>query len=433
MLILIKGGRVIDPGNIDGIMNILIKDGLIAEITADEPVIFGENIRIIEAAGLIITPGLIDMHVHLREPGHEYKETIETGCRAAVSGGFTSVCAMPNTNPVNDSKEVTHFILKQAEAAGYAHLYPVGAISQGLEGKFLSEFFDLKQAGVKAVSDDGFPVRSSLLMRRALEYAKGFGLLVISHCEEMELAKSGVMNEGEVATKLGLGGVPNAAESVAVMRDIALSELTGARLHIAHISTKESVNAIRDAKKRGAPVTAETAPHYFTLTHDAVYGYNTFAKMNPPLRSAEDRDAVREGLADGTIDVIATDHAPHSSIEKDVEFEFAANGIVGLETSLPLSIKLVKDGFLSMNELVKKMSKNPAKILGIENTLKPGAVADLTIIDPEYRSIVNKAKFKSMGRNTPFDGMEIRGSALFTIVKGEVVFEKERPLDDQLP
>jgi len=433
MLILIKGGRIIDPGNIDGIMNILIKDGLIAEITANEPVIFGENIRIIEAAGLIITPGLIDMHVHLREPGHEYKETIETGCRAAVSGGFTSVCAMPNTNPVNDSKEVTHFILKQAEAAGYAHLYPVGAISQGLEGKFLSEFFDLKKAGVKAVSDDGFPVRSSLLMRRALEYAKGFGLLVISHCEEMELAKSGVMNEGEVSTKLGLGGIPNAAESVAVMRDIALSELTGARLHIAHVSTKESVNAIRDAKKRGAHVTAETAPHYFTLTHDAVYGYNTFAKMNPPLRSAEDKKAVCEGLADGTIDVIATDHAPHSSIEKDVEFDFAANGIVGLETSLPLSLNLVKDGFLSMGELVKKMSKNPARILGIENTLKPGAVADLTIIDPDYLSVVNSADFKSMGKNTPFDGMEIKGSAVFTIVKGEVVFEKERPLNDQLP
>ncbi len=433
MLILIKGGRVIDPGNIDGIMNILIKDGLIAEITADEPVIFGENIRIIEAAGLIITPGLIDMHVHLREPGHEYKETIETGCRAAVSGGFTSICAMPNTNPVNDSKEVTHFILKQAKAAGYAHLYPVGAISQRLEGKFLSEFFDLKKAGVKAVSDDGFPVRSSLLMRRALEYAKGFGLLVISHCEDMELAKSGVMNEGEVSTKLGLGGIPNAAESVAVMRDIALSELTGARLHIAHVSTKESVNAIRDAKKRGAPVTAETAPHYFTLTHDAVYGYNTFAKMNPPLRSAEDKKAVCEGLADGTIDVIATDHAPHSSIEKDVEFEFAANGIVGLETSLPLSLNLVKDGFLSMGELVKKMSKNPARILGIENTLKPGAVADLTIIDPDYLSIVNSADFKSMGKNTPFDGMEIKGSAVFTIVKGKVVFEKERPLNDQLP
>ncbi len=427
MLILIKSGRVIDPGNIDGIMNILIKDGLIAEITQAEPVFFGKDIRIIEAGGLIVTPGLIDMHVHLREPGHEYKETIETGCRAAVHGGFTSVCAMPNTNPVNDSKEVTHFILKQAEAAGYARIYPVGAISQGLEGKILSEFFDLKEAGVKAVSDDGFPVRSSLLMRRALEYAKGFGLLVISHCEEMDLAKSGVMNEGEVATRLGLGGIPNAAESVAVMRDIALSELTGAPLHIAHVSTRESVDAIRNAKKRGAPVTAETAPHYFTLTHDAVHGYNTFAKMNPPLRSAEDRTAVREGLADGTIDVIATDHAPHSSIEKDVEFEFAANGIVGLETSLPLSLKLVTDGFLSMDELVKKMSKNPARIIGIENTLKPGAVADLTIIDPDYHSKVNSAEFKSMGRNTPFDGMKIKGGAVFTLVRGKVVFEKERP------
>ncbi len=424
MLILIKNGFVVDPGNLNGIMNILIKDDKIAEITTDEPAVFGENVKIIDATNQIVTPGLIDMHVHLREPGDEYKETIETGSKAAVFGGFTALCAMPNTNPVNDNKEVTEYILQKAKKAGYARVYPVGAISCNQEGKFLTQFFDLKESGVKALSDDGFPVSNSLMMRRALEYASEFGISIISHCEDLNLAKSGVMNEGEVATRMGLAGIPNAAESIAVMRDIALCELTGAHLHIAHVSTKESVEAIREAKKRDAPVTAETAPHYFTLTHDAVCDYNTFAKMNPPLRSSEDKEAVRCGLADGTIDVIATDHAPHSSIEKDIEFELAANGIIGLETSVSLSLKLVEDGILSIDKLIKKMSKNPAKILKIENSLKPGAVADITIIDTDSPYTVNAADFQSLGRNTPFDGMKMRGRAVCTIVGGKVLFEK---------
>jgi dihydroorotase len=336
MLTLIRGGRVVDPGNLDGIMDILIEDGKIVEIKEHNSkfIIQNSKFKAIDAFGKIVVPGLIDMHVHLREPGHEYKETIESGCLSAAYGGFTAICPMPNTNPVNDNSQVTEYILKKAGAADMVRVYPVAAISKGLKGKDLCEYGDLKETGAIAISDDGHPVANSQLMRMALEYAKGFDLPVISHCEDIDLAGCGSMNEGAVATRMGLSGIPNASESIVVMRDIALCELTGARLHIAHVSTTESVRAIRNAKKRGALVTAETAPHYFTLTEDAVEGYNTNAKMNPPLRSMQDREAVLEGLADGTIDVIATDHAPHSSIEKEVEFDQAANGIIGLETSV---------------------------------------------------------------------------------------------------
>ena len=428
MLLLIKGGRVIDPGNLDGIMNILIKDGKIAEI--EQSGVSGQEsgvgsqkseVRIIDASGKIVTPGLIDMHVHLREPGHEYKETIESGCLAAAYGGFTAICPMPNTNPVNDNEQVTEYILKKADTV---RVYPIAAISKGLKGKSLCEYAELKKAGAIAFSDDGNPVSNSQLMRRAMEYAKGFDMPIISHCEDLNLAANGVVNEGTVATRMGLAGIPNAAESIMVMRDIALCELTGSRLHIAHVSTKESVQAIRSAKKRGVNVTAETAPHYFTLTEDAIKGYNTNAKMNPPLRTSQDREAICQGLADGTIDVIATDHAPHSYIEKEVEFDIAANGIIGLETSVSLSLKLVQNNVISLTELIEKMSINPARILGLNIGITVGSSADITIIDPDFSYRIDSDRFKSISRNTPFDGWNMKGKAILTMVGGKVVFER---------
>lgn len=426
MLTRIKGGRVVDPGNIDGVADVWIQDEKILRVVpqgqADEnSEASGAPDRVIDANGWIVAPGLIDMHVHFREPGEEYKETIETGCAAAAAGGFTAVCTMPNTRPVNDCLQVTEFILEQAEKACGVRVHPVAAVSMGLEGKALCEYAELKRAGVIALSDDGRPVTSSLLMRRALEYAKGFGLLIISHCEDPDLAPGGVMNEGPAATRMGLQGIPNAVESIMVMRDIALAELTGGRLHIAHVSTLESVRAIRDAKKRGVRVTAETAPHYFTLIDENVGAYNTHAKMNPPLRSEKDREAVIAGLADGTIDAIATDHAPHSSLEKDLEFDLAANGIIGLETSLPLSLKLVASGALSMPDLIRKMSKNPARILNLTREIRPGAIADLTLIDPNAKYRIQAENFRSRSRNTPFDGWEAKGRAVYTIVGGRIM------------
>jgi dihydroorotase len=431
MLTLIKGGRVVDPGNLDGIMDIITDDERIIGVVPSGKSGKGSSgllkgrvpEKIIDASGKIVVPGLIDMHVHLREPGQEYKETIETGTLAAACGGFTAVCSMPNTIPVNDNRQVTEYLLKRTREVGNVKVYPVAAISRNLEGKVLCEYGDLKEAGAVAVSDDGKPVSNSRLMRRAMEYASGFGLPVISHCEVNELAAGGVMNEGKVATRMGLAGIPNAAESIMVMRDIALCELTGAHLHIAHVSTHESVNAVREAKRKGLPVTAETAPHYFTLTDDAVSGYNTNAKMNPPLRTAFDRDAIREGLSDGTIDVIATDHAPHSVIEKDIEFDSAANGIVGLETSVSLSLKLVEDGVIDIPGLVEKMSKNPARILGFERAIKAGNIADITIIDPGAVYTVDSESFRSLGRNTPFNGWRMKGRAYLTMVCGRIVFE----------
>ncbi|MBU4288981.1 MAG: dihydroorotase [Proteobacteria bacterium] len=426
MLVLIKGGRVIDPGNLDGIMDILIKDGKISEIKEHGSKLKAQSskLKVIDASGKIVTPGLIDMHVHLREPGHEYKETIESGCLSAAYGGFTAICPMPNTNPVNDNGQITEYILKKAGIADTVRVYPVAAISKGLNGKSLCEYGELKEAGAIALSDDGYPVRDSQLMRRAMEYAKGFSMPIISHCEDLNLAANGVVNEGAVATSMGLAGIPNAAESIMVMRDIALCELTESRLHIAHVSTKESVQAIRNAKKRGVKVTAETAPHYFTLTEDAIKGYNTNAKMNPPLRSSQDRAAILEGLADGTIDIIATDHAPHSYIEKEVEFDQAANGIIGLETSVSLSLKLAHDGVISLTGLIEKMSTNPARIIGIENGIKIGYSADITIIDPDLSYKIDSGKFQSLSRNTPFNGWDMKGKAVLTMVGGKILFEE---------
>ena len=436
MWILIKGAKAVEPGlSFNGrIVDILIGDDRIAEIfphrEAEQDREGVETIhgrifpdRIVEASGFLAVPGLIDMHVHFREPGHEYKETIDTGSKAAAWGGFTAVCTMPNTNPVNDNAQVTRFIIEQAAKAAKVRVFPLAAISKGLKGDSLCEFAELKSAGVVAVSDDGNPVTNSRLMRKALEYAKGIGLFVISHCEVPELVGTGVMNEGETATRMGLTGIPNAAESIMVSRDILLSELTRSPVHIAHVSTRESVDIIREAKKRGVKATAETAPHYFTLTDKDVGDYDTHAKMNPPLRSEQDRVAICRGLADGTIDVIATDHAPHSTIEKDVEFDRAANGIIGLETSLPLSLELVRKGILTMEQLVEKMALNPAKILGLDRGLSPGKVADITLIDPEYTYTVDSARFQSKSRNTPFNGWKMKGRAVMTIVGGSVVFE----------
>ncbi|SLM31105.1 Dihydroorotase (modular protein) [Desulfamplus magnetovallimortis] len=382
------------------------------------------DITEIDLAGMVVVPGLIDMHVHLREPGQEYKETIETGLKAAARGGFTAVCPMPNTNPVNDNAQITAFMVNRAKSLGGTRLYPVGAITRGLKGENLAEYGDMKQAGIVAITDDGRPVENARVMRRAMEYARGLGIPVISHAEDLSLAGDGSMNEGIVATRLGIKGIPNAAESTVVMRDIALAELTGARLHIAHVSCEESVDAIRQGKKRGVNVTAETAPHYFTITDEAVAEYDTNAKMNPPLRTEQDRLAVIEGLSDGTLDIIATDHAPHSLLEKDVEFDRAAFGIVGLETALGLSLQLVNNGSLTFDELIEKMSKKPAALLNINNDIVPGNPADLTIIDPDAFWSVNPETFFSKGRNTPFAGYHLRGEVYMTMVQGTIAYHR---------
>jgi len=419
MNIVIKNGHVIDPANkIDEKLDILVSEGKIAKLGKPGS-ISAAGATIIDAADMIAVPGLIDMHVHLREPGFEYKETIATGTAAAKAGGFTSVCCMPNTNPVNDNRSVTEFILSQAEDAP-AQVFAIGAITKGSQGEELAEMADLHTAGCNAISDDGKPVMNAAVMRRAMEYSKIFDLLVISHCEDSTLSDKGVMNEGIVSTELGLRGIPRTAEEVMVGRDIALAELTGCRLHIAHVSTAGSVELIRAAKARGVKVTAETCPHYFTLTEEAVRGYDAMAKMNPPLRTADDVIAIKQGLKDNVIDVIATDHAPHGMDEKSGEFDYAPFGIVGLETAVGLTLKLVQEGVLSLNELVRKLSLNPATVLKLgKGTLSVGADADITIIDPVEEWIVDSSRFKSKSKNTPFNGWKLKGRAVQTLVGGK--------------
>ncbi|MEK7850838.1 MAG: dihydroorotase [Deltaproteobacteria bacterium] len=421
MTLLIKGGRVIDPANsIDGLYDVLVEDGKISSVTAHGSQLAANEV--IDASGKIVVPGLIDIHVHLREPGYEWKETIKTGTAAAVAGGFTSVACMANTEPVNDEPSVTEYILRKAKSEASCNVFPIGAISKGLKGEELANIGELKEAGCVAVSDDGRPVMNADLMRRALEYASNFSLTVISHAEDLTLAKGGVMNEGVIATRLGLKGIPNAAEDVMVARDIALAELTDAKIHIAHVSTKAAVRIIRNAKARGAKVTAETAPHYFTLTEEAVEGYNTNAKMNPPLMTQEDVEAIKEGLRDGTLDCIATDHAPHDLDSKDVEFQLAANGIVGLETSLPLTLRLVEEKVITLNQAIEKLTINPARTIGLnKGTLSVGADADIAVIDLDGEWIVDPAQLKSKSKNTPFAGWKMKGKVAATIVGGKRV------------
>ncbi|MBU0944290.1 MAG: dihydroorotase [Proteobacteria bacterium] len=417
MITILQNGRLIDPvSGIDVSGDLWLENGVI--IPARES--FPENSLVFDLQGKWIVPGLIDMHVHLRDPGEEYKETVASGTRAAAAGGFTAVACMPNTRPVNDNAAVTRFILEAARSAS-ARVYPVGAISKGSHGEGLAEYGELKGAGAVAVTDDGLPVLDSQLMRRALEYAGSHDLLVISHSEEIALSRNGSMNEGVVSTRLGLRGIPVAAESIMVYRELALAELTGQRIHIAHVSTSAATDLIRRAKARGVQVTAETTPHYFTLTEEAVAEYDTNAKMNPPLRTEADRQAIREGLRDGTFDVIATDHAPHSVLEKELEFDQAANGIIGLETSLPLSLNLVREGVIDAMRLVELMSSAPARILRVQGgTLAVGSVADVTVIDPEREFIYTRDSILSKGKNSPFLDWKLRGKAVLTIMGGRI-------------
>jgi dihydroorotase len=429
MKILLTGARIIDPvQNIDADMDILLEDGKIVRIGTDilksAKSKDSGKIKIIELAGMIIVPGLIDMHTHLREPGLEYKETIASGTAAAVAGGFTSIACMPNTNPINDNRSITEFIKRKAVEASLANVYPIGAISKDSVGSQLTEFWDMKEAGIIALSDDGKPVMDAALMRRAMEYAYSLSLPIISHCEDTNLSGGGLMNEGYYSTILGLRGIPGIAEEAMVTRDILIAEFTNTCVHIAHISTAGSVHLIRDAKKRGLKVTAETAPHYFTLTDEALQSYDTNFKVNPPLRRAQDVAAIKEGLSDGTIDVIACDHAPHGRTDKEVEFEYAANGISGLETSLALSISLVQDKVLGWSELIAKMSVNPARILNLpKGTLEAGADADITVIDPQLKWIIDVQAFRSRGKNSPFNGRQMQGKAILTIVSGDIKYD----------
>jgi len=445
MRILIAGGRVIDPASgVDEVVDLLIEDGRIIRIQKNGP---GSGFqvpskgkaergktraepglqvdRVMDAAGLVVCPGLIDMHVHLRQPGREDKETIATGTLAAARGGFTAVCCMPNTDPVNDTRSVTEFILDTAKREGAVHVYPVGAISKGLRGEELAEIGELFESGCVAVSDDGRPVMNAELMRRAMEYAGMFDLPVISHCEDLHLSGKGVVHEGIVSTELGLCGIPSTSEAAMVARDLLLAELTGGRLHVAHVSAAESVRLIREAKARGVRVSCEATPHHFALTEEAVRGFDTNAKMNPPLRSESDRQAILAGLRDGTIDVIATDHAPHTAQEKEQEFDAAPFGVIGSETALALTLStLVASGTLSLNQAIAKLTSEPARILKLpKGRIAEGADADLTIFDPDREWTVDTSGFASKSRNTPFHGWRLKGGTVATIVAGKVVWE----------
>jgi dihydroorotase len=424
----LRGGRVIDPArNLDAEGDLLIENGVIGRFGAGLAAGVAKSTRVLDVRGCWVVPGLIDLHTHLREPGQEYKEDIATGTRAAAAGGFTAVCSMPNTVPPNDTRAVTELILKRAAAVGAVRVYPVGAISQGLKGESLAEIGELREAGCVAISDDGRPVMNAELMRRALEYARTFDLPLVQHCEDLSLSDGGSMNEGPVATRAGIKAQPAAAESSMVARDIELVALTGARYHVAHVSSAESVRLVREAKRRGLPVTCEVTPHHLSLTDDACAHYDTATKCNPPLRAAADVDALREGLRDGTIDAIATDHAPHSSVEKDVEFEQAAFGMIGLETALPLALDLVHAGVLTPAMLVTRLSTAPAGIFHLPGgRLAEGQPADVTVIDPEAAWTCDAKSFLSRSRNSPFVGRALRGRAALTIVGGKLAFSQER-------
>jgi dihydroorotase len=429
MKLLLKGGRVVDPANgVDGAFDVLIENGAIARLGRDLPVDGADVYEV--PRGAIVAPGLIDIHVHLREPGQEHKETVATGTASAVAGGFTAVACMPNTDPVNDHAGITQFILKKAAEAGLARVYPIGAVSLGQKGEQLAELGEQKAAGCVGFSDDGHPVRTALLMRRALEYAGMLGVPIIDHCEDPSLKEGGVAHEGRHASALGLRGIPGVAESLMVERDVSLAELTGAPVHIAHMSAKESIRAVRAGKERGVRVTCEVAPHHFTLTDEALerpLQYDTNVKMNPPLRAREDVDAMLAGIIDGTVDVIATDHAPHHLDEKMVEFDRAPFGIVGLETAVPIVFdRLVHTGLIGVARMIELLSVNPARVINVAGgSLAVGAPADIAILAPDMKVTVRARDLKSKSKNTPFDGWELRGGVAATIVGGRMVYRSE--------
>ncbi len=425
--LVLRGGRVLDPSAarpLDQVADIRIAGGRIVEI--GRGLVGG---RIIDIRDLWVVPGLIDLHVHLREPGQEYKEDLETGTRAAAAGGFSTICCMPNTKPVNDQRTVTELIVRRSREVGLVRVRPIGAITVGLEGKALADIADMKEAGIVAISDDGRPVMNAGLLRRALEYARTFDLPVVQHAEDLDLAEGGAMNEGAVATRIGIRGQPACAESAMVARDLEIVEWTGARYHVAHVSTARTVALVRDAKRRGLPVTCEVTPHHLALTDEACTHYDTRTKVMPPLRTAADQEALLEGLADGTIDCIATDHAPHSLVEKDVEFECAAPGMLGLETALPIILDFVRMGSLDDKRAIAALTGGPARAFGLPGgTLAIGSVADLCVIDPERPFTITAEGLASKSKNTPFLGQTLAGRAVLTIIEGKVAYDLDRRL-----
>jgi dihydroorotase len=427
MKLLIANGHLIDPdANENTGMNVLIEDGKVAAwLRHDERA--PEDAEVFDATGMLVAPGFIDLHVHLREPGQEYKETIATGAECAAVGGFTSVCCMPNTAPINDNAAITRFIIEQAKRAGFANVFPIGAITKASDGTELAEMGEMKTAGIVAVSDDGRPVPNAGMMRRALEYAKDFDLTVVDHCEDKSLSAGGVMHEGRMSLLLGLKGMPALAEDLDAVRDVLLGETTGAKIHLAHVSTRGAIEAVRNAKAKGLRVTCEVAPHHFTLTDESVEGYDTNMKMSPPLRSAEHLEAILEAIKDGTIDAVATDHAPHHADEKNLEFDRAPFGITGLETAIGLAFeKLVHPGLINLVRLVELFSTNPARIFNLKNrgTLKSGSIADVTILDPDLKWTYKVSETKSKSKNSPFDGAKFTGAAVATIVGGKIVYRR---------
>jgi len=425
MQILIKGGHLIDPANKkNGQFDLLISKGKIEAVEPEGKIKDIPDADIIDAKGAIVTPGFCDMHVHFREPGHEYKETIETGSQSAAAGGFTTVAVMPNTSPVNDNRSVTEFILSQAKETSNINILPIGAITKGLRGETLSDMGELKEAGCIGYSDDGRPVSNSEIMRRALEYSKMFDLPCIQHSEVLELTQGGSMNEGIVSTELGLKGMPTEAEDIMVHRDICLLPKTGGRLHVAHISSGGSVDLVRQAKAKGLAVTCEVAPHHFTLTHDACRGYDTNAKMSPPLRTQSDLDMIKEGMRDGTIDIIATDHAPHDRVDKQVEFSKACFGIVGLETALPLTLKMVDEKVISLERAIDMLTFQPNQLFKLDKgSLGIGKAADITLFDEKMEYTIDPSKFRSRSKNSPYKDWKVRGKVLRTLVNGKTVFK----------